>query len=80
MWTAWLRSPHSMAGGAAGNSVALGADGASDDDGPAVTLERITVGVEKFGALSVSSPQFADTREVTSDNGEPFFVANGPSR
>ena len=26
MWTVWLRSPHSVAGGAAGNSVALAAD------------------------------------------------------
>ena len=43
------------------------------------TLEQVTVGVEKLGAVSVTSPQFADTREVTSENGTPFFIANGPS-
>ena len=45
MWTAWLRSPHSMAGGAAGSSVALGADGGGagpDAGGPAVILERLS--------------------------------------
>ena len=42
-------------------------------------LEQVTVGIEKLGALSVTSPQFADTREVTSDNGTPFLIANGPS-
>ncbi len=45
MWTAWLRSPHSMAGGAAGSSVALGADGGVGGvpgDGPAVILERLS--------------------------------------
>ena len=42
-------------------------------------LERVTVGIEKLGELSVTSPQFADTREVTSDNGTPFLIANGPA-
>ena len=42
-------------------------------------LERVTVGIEKIGALSVTSPQFADTREVASDNGTPFLIANGPA-
>jgi hypothetical protein len=42
-------------------------------------LERVTVGIEKLGALSVTSPQFADTREVASDNGTPFLIANGPA-
>jgi hypothetical protein len=41
-------------------------------------LEQVTVGIEKLGALSVTSPQFADTREVASDNGTPFLIANGP--
>ena len=47
MWTAWLRSPRSLAGGAAGNSVALGVPGvpgvpgAAGGEGPAVILERL---------------------------------------
>jgi hypothetical protein len=44
-----------------------------------VALEQVTVGVEKVAGLSVTSPQFADTREVTSENGTPFLIANGPS-
>ncbi len=44
-----------------------------------VALERVTVGIEKLGALSVTSPQFADTREVAADNGTPFLIANGPA-
>lgn len=42
-------------------------------------LQQVTVGVEKLTGLSVTSPQFADTREVASDNGTPFLIANGPS-
>jgi len=38
MWTVWLRSPHSMAGGGAGHSVAL-ADAIA---GPHVTIDELT--------------------------------------
>jgi hypothetical protein len=44
-----------------------------------VALEQVTVGIEKLTGLSMTSPQFADTREVTSENGTPFLIANGPS-
>jgi hypothetical protein len=42
-------------------------------------LQQVTVGVEKLTGLSMTSPQFADTREVTSENGTPFLIANGPA-
>jgi hypothetical protein len=42
-------------------------------------LQQVTVGIEKLTGLSMTSPQFADTREVTSENGTPFIIANGPS-
>lgn len=42
-------------------------------------LEQVTVGIEKIGALSMTSPQFSDVRDVTSEDGTPFLIANGPS-
>lgn len=39
-WTAWLRSPHSLAGGSAGQSIALHEEGVSGE-GAHVTIERI---------------------------------------
>ena len=43
MWTVWLRSPHSIAGGSAGNTVALAKDlGADPDDAPHVVIERLS--------------------------------------
>jgi putative hydrolase of the HAD superfamily len=45
MWTAWLRSPHSMAGGSAGGSVALATALAADadtDDAPHAVIERLS--------------------------------------
>jgi len=44
-----------------------------------VPLEQLSVGVQKFGALSVSSPQFSTVGEVNADTGAPFFLANGPA-
>lgn len=42
MWTAWLRSPRSLAGGAAGSSVAVAdALGAPGQSGPDVIIERL---------------------------------------
>jgi putative hydrolase of the HAD superfamily len=51
--TVWLRSPHSVAGGSAGNSVALGgenAEGAAAD----VTLERLSDLPEAVSKLSTT--------------------------
>jgi putative hydrolase of the HAD superfamily len=39
IWTAWLRSPHSLAGGTAGNSVALAA--ALEEAAPHAVIERL---------------------------------------
>jgi hypothetical protein len=43
-----------------------------------VPMQQVTVGVQKLGALSVASPQFASTRDVQSDNGTPFLIGDGP--
>jgi hypothetical protein len=40
-------------------------------------LQQITVGVQKLGALSVSSPQFTETRDVTAQDGKVFALGNG---
>jgi putative hydrolase of the HAD superfamily len=40
VWTAWLRSPHSLAGGSAGNSVALAAS--IGEGGPDAVIERLS--------------------------------------
>ena len=40
MWTAWLRSPHSLAGGTAGGSVALGEDGGGE--APHAVIARLS--------------------------------------
>ena len=45
MWTAWLRSPHSMAGGSAGGSIALAdaiGTGEGGDDAPHAVIERLS--------------------------------------
>ena len=44
-----------------------------------VPLEEVSVAVEKLGALSIASPQFATVRDVQSDNGTPFALGNGPA-
>ncbi len=44
-----------------------------------VPLEQLSVGVQKIGALSVSSPQFSTVGEVNAESGTPFFLANGPA-
>jgi hypothetical protein len=40
-------------------------------------FQAVTVGVQKIGALSVSSPQFADVRDVRTENGTTFALGNG---
>ena len=42
-------------------------------------LEQLSVGVQRLGDLSVSSPQFTTVGEVNAETGTPFFLANGPA-
>jgi hypothetical protein len=42
-----------------------------------VPAQQIIVGVQKFGALSVSSPQFTQTREVPTENGTVYALGTG---
>jgi hypothetical protein len=44
-----------------------------------VPLEQLSVGVQRLGDLSVSSPQFSTVGEVNAESGTPFFLANGPA-
>jgi len=55
LWTVWLRSPHSVAGGGAGNSVALGAE----EDASAVahvTLDRLADLPQAYAAWTAPPP------------------------
>jgi hypothetical protein len=40
-------------------------------------FERVTVGVQKIGALSASSPQFTEVRDVTTQDGKVYALGNG---
>jgi hypothetical protein len=42
-----------------------------------VALQSVTVGVQKVGSLQVSSPQFIQTREVSTDDGIVFMIGGG---
>lgn len=42
-------------------------------------MEQLTVGVEKIGALNVTSPQFSTVGEVRAESGTPFLLASGPA-
>lgn len=42
-------------------------------------LEKLTVAVEKVGALSISSPQFSTVGEIRAETGTPFLLASGPA-
>jgi hypothetical protein len=42
-------------------------------------LQQVTVGVEKIGDLRVSSPQFATTNDVQTDEGRLFVLGSGPT-
>jgi hypothetical protein len=42
-----------------------------------VPAQQIIVGVEKFGALAISSPQFTQTREVPTENGTIYALGTG---
>ena len=53
--------------------------------GPTVTfaqtwpmaLQRVTVGVEKIGALAIASPQFSDTGDVRAEAGAVYVLGSG---
>jgi hypothetical protein len=42
-------------------------------------LEQVTVGIEKVGAVTMSSPQFASVDDRQAENGTPFLVGTGPA-
>jgi hypothetical protein len=42
-----------------------------------VPLQQVIVGVEKFGGLAISSPQFTQTREVPTENGTVYALGTG---
>ncbi|MGE3402292.1 MAG: hypothetical protein AB7K63_06865 [Vicinamibacterales bacterium] len=44
-----------------------------------ITLQQVTVAVQKIGALSMTSTNFSQTGEIRADNGVPFIMATGPS-
>jgi hypothetical protein len=42
-------------------------------------LQQVIVAVERLNDVKVSSPQFASTNDVRTDDGEVFILANGPA-
>lgn len=42
-------------------------------------LQQVTVGVEKVSNLSIASPQFTSSNDVTTDSGEVFMLGRGPA-
>jgi hypothetical protein len=42
-------------------------------------LQQVTVGVEKVNNLSISSPQFTSTNDVTAEAGDIFVLGRGPA-
>lgn len=42
-------------------------------------IEQVTVGVQKVGNLTVSSPQFLQTRDLSTDDGIVFLIGSGAS-
>ena len=56
-------------------------------DSPSLTLvqswpaafQQLTVGVQKIGSLTATSPQFADVRDVTTQDGKVFALGSGSS-
>jgi hypothetical protein len=41
-------------------------------------LEEVTVAIERIGSISMTSPQFSETRDVAAGDGTPYLVASGP--
>ncbi len=44
-----------------------------------VALEQVTMAIEKVGATSMTSPQFATTGEVRAEEGTTYVMGNGPA-
>ena len=42
-----------------------------------VAFQQLTVGVQKIGSLTATSPQFADVRDVTTQDGKVFALGSG---
>jgi hypothetical protein len=42
-------------------------------------LEQVTVAIERVGSVGMTSPQFAASRDVTTNDGTTYLLANGPS-
>jgi hypothetical protein len=42
-----------------------------------VAMQQVTIGVQKVGALSVSSPHFTEARDVTTQDGKVFTLGGG---
>jgi hypothetical protein len=42
-----------------------------------VAMQQVTVGVQKIGDLQVASPQFQQTRDLSTDDGIVFLIGNG---
>ncbi|MEQ1572631.1 MAG: hypothetical protein ABL993_00160 [Vicinamibacterales bacterium] len=45
-----------------------------------VALEQLTMAIEKVGATSMTSPQFATTGEVRAEEGTTYVLGNGPGQ
>jgi hypothetical protein len=44
-----------------------------------VALERVTVAMERVGAAALASPQFSEVETVTTSDGAPYLLAQGPA-
>ena len=44
-----------------------------------VAFQQLTFGAQKIGAVSAASPQFAETREVTTQDGKVYALGSGPA-
>lgn len=44
-----------------------------------VALQRVTVGIEKIGPLTMTSPQFASTGDATAEGGQLYVLGTGPA-
>jgi hypothetical protein len=42
-----------------------------------VAVQQVTAGVQKVGALAISSPQFQQTRNLSTDDGVVFLIGSG---
>jgi hypothetical protein len=45
-----------------------------------IALQQVTVGVQKIGSMSMTSPQFTRTNELRTEDGTVFLVGNGAAQ